>query len=92
MGDYLLFLNNVVLTAFFVPTLLKPKANVHSLTAAVYVVMIAIGAYGYALNGQWLPAIPTAFGSFAWFLMLLKGLKHSAPSTGGVVRGEGVII
>ena len=75
MGDWLLFANNLVLGLFFLPTLFEPQARVHPITAAVYTVMIAIGAIGYTLNGQWLPAVPTAFGVLCWAIMLAKSIR-----------------
>jgi CHASE2 domain-containing sensor protein len=74
-GDWLLFGNTVVLDIMFVPTLLKRGANVQLGTAGVYVAMIAIGALGYSVNGQWLPVVPAACGSFLWLLMFLKSWK-----------------
>ena len=77
-GDLLLFLNNLVLGLFFLPTLLRADSRVHPLTALVYVVMIAVGAVGYGVNGQWLPAVPTAVGSVLWLVMLVKSTRRLA--------------
>ena len=89
-GDWLLFANNAVLGIMFVPTLLRSDTRVHPLTAAVYVVMIAIGAAGYFLNGQYLPGIPTAIGSVLWAVMLWKSTrKAQAPTAGGRPRPDG---
>ena len=74
-GDLLLLLNNVVLSAVFIPTLLKPGANVSVVTAGVYVVMIAVGAAGYFMNGQWGPGVATAVGSGLWGIMLIKSIR-----------------
>lgn len=76
-GDWLLFLNNAVLGVMFLPTLLKKECNVHPATAATYVVMIAVGAAGYFINGQWLPGIPTAVGSLMWGVMLAKVMRSN---------------
>lgn len=75
-GDTLLFVNNLVLTMFLVPTVMKRKANVHWLTAAVYVPMIIMAAIGYALNGQWWPMVPTIIGALLWFVLLLKSWRR----------------
>ena len=74
-GDFLLFINNVVLTIMFLPTVLKKDSRIDVKTGLVYVPMIAIGAIGYLMNGQIAPAIPTAIGSLLWAIMTVKSWR-----------------
>ena len=79
-GDILLLINNVVLTAMFLPTVLKKDSRIDVKTGIVYVPMIAMGAIGYFINGQIGPAIPTALGSVLWAVMTVKSWRAEQAS------------